>query len=65
MLNSFDFSKIYTHPLISENNLAKIVQAHHRIEFKKGDFILRKNEIARGYLILESGIVRSYVVDYE
>ena len=65
MSEILDFSKIYRHPLISENDLKKIINAHHKIKFSKGDFILRKNEIARGYLILESGIVRSYIIDYK
>ncbi len=60
-----DFAKIYNHPMISGEDLKKIARVHHEILFKKGGFILRKDEIARGYLILETGIARSYVLDYE
>ncbi|ATA73119.1 MULTISPECIES: Crp/Fnr family transcriptional regulator [Capnocytophaga] len=65
MSNTLDFSKIYAHPLIFGNDLKKITQAHYRIEIKKGEYILREGQTARDYMILESGIVQSFVYDYK
>jgi len=59
------FQNIYKHPLIGAQELQQIQKAHQPIAFRKGDFILRKDEIARGYLILQRGVARAFVYDYE
>lgn len=59
------FSDLYKHPLLTADDLEKIQKAHRQVCFQKGDFILRKDETARGYFILENGVARSYVYDYE
>ena len=59
------FQNIYKHPLIGAQELQQIQKAHQPIAFRKGDFILRKDEIARGYLILQTGVARAFVYDYE
>lgn len=59
------FSDIYKHHLLTTDDLEKIQKAHRQVCFQKGDFILRKDETARGYFILENGVARSYVYDYE
>jgi len=55
---------VYQHPLLTEADLQKICDAHEKTSFSKGTFILRENEIANEYLILEKGLVRSFVHDY-
>lgn len=57
-------TQVYQHPLINSEQLDKIINAHKKVTFKKGDYILKKGEIADGYLILESGLMRSFVHDY-
>lgn len=59
------FSTIYQHPMLTGVDIEAIQNKHQEVSFSKGDFVLRKDEVARGYLILESGIARSYVIDYE
>lgn len=59
------FSDLYKHPLLTADDLEKIQKAHRQVCFQKGDFILRKDETARGYFILENGVARSYVYDYD
>ena len=59
------FQNIYKHPLIGAQELQQIQKAHQPIAFRKGDFILCKDEIARGYLILQTGVARAFVYDYE
>lgn len=58
-------AQVYKHPLISESELEKIIDAHKKINYKKGDFILNKTEISNSYLILENGLIRSFVYDYK
>lgn len=58
-------SQVYAHPLIGADELGKIINAHEKISYKKGDYILRKGEISDSYLILESGLMRSFAFDYD
>lgn len=56
--------QVYKHPLIETDELEKIMESHQKITFRKGDFILQENHIAQSYLILESGLMRSFAYDY-
>ncbi len=58
-------SQVYNHPLIQPEELTKIIDAHKKIPYKKGDFILKQGDISDGYLILESGLMRSFAYDYD
>jgi CRP/FNR family transcriptional regulator, anaerobic regulatory protein len=53
--------KIYP---FSNEELELIFKSHHKIKFKKGDFFLKENEVSNSYLILESGLMRSFVYDF-
>ena len=55
---------IYQHPLFSDTDLEKIFGAHHKMNISKGDFLLHENEIANEYYILEKGLVRAFVNDF-
>jgi CRP-like cAMP-binding protein len=56
--------QVYNHPLIETHELTNLINAHKRVSFKKGDFILKQGDIADGYMILESGLMRSFAFDY-
>lgn len=56
---------VYQHPLLSENDLARLASKHQRTVLKKNEFLLREGEISAEYFILESGIVRGFVHDYD
>lgn len=55
---------LYQHPLITHQEFQTIFEAHKKIKFNKGDFILKKGEVANAYFCIETGLVRSYVYDY-
>lgn len=57
-------SQVYLHPLINQAELQKIIDAHYKISFKKGEIVLKKGEISNGYILLESGLMRSFAYDY-
>ena len=59
------FSYIYQHPLFSEEDLKKLSGSHIRMEFKKGDFLLKEGETSDEYYLLEEGLVRAFVDDYD
>ena len=56
---------IYQHPLFSESDLEKIFSLHHLKELKKGDFFLKEKKISNSYLVLENGLMRSFVLDID
>ncbi len=57
--------QIYQHPLISPDERSRIIDSHQKITFKKGDFLLQKEQTANEYYILESGLIRSFTYDYK
>lgn len=63
-MKKIDFSQIYSHPLISVNDLKTIKAKHKKVNFKKGDFVLKKGQTSRSYLAIEKGIARCFVNDY-
>lgn len=40
-------SQVYQHPLISSDELQKIIDSHQKITFKKGEFILKRGRICQ------------------
>lgn len=55
---------IYQHPLLTPGELQTIYDAHKRVTFNKGDFLLKTGQIANDYFCMENGLIRSYVYDY-
>jgi CRP-like cAMP-binding protein len=53
-----------THPFTDEQK-KQIFDLHYKVVFKKGDFFLNQGKISNGYMIVESGLMRAYVNDYE
>lgn len=56
--------QIYQHPLIREAELQQIVDAHQKVAFQKGDFILKEGKTANSYHILQEGLIRSFAHNY-
>jgi len=65
MSDSSILNQIYQHPLFKPQELKQIVDAHERVSYCKGDFLLREGKIANEYFVLEHGLVRSFVYNYE
>ncbi|GGD17856.1 Crp/Fnr family transcriptional regulator [Flavobacterium orientale] len=57
-------SHVYQHPLINPQELDRLIAAHYKVTFKKGTVVLEKGEVSKGYLLLESGLMRSFAYDY-
>lgn len=56
---------IYQYPSMTFADLDQIVEQHDRVCFKKGDLLLREGQVSDCYYVLEEGIVRSFVYDYD
>ncbi len=55
---------IYQHPLLTNADLQTIFDAHRRVTFKKGDFLLKSGMVANAYFCVGNGLIRSYVYDF-
>ncbi len=55
---------LYQHPLLTPQDLQQIFEVHQKVYFKKGDFLLKKGQVANAYFCIERGLIRSYVYDY-
>lgn len=62
-MNTEILARVYQHPLIQPSELNQIIEAHQRVNFQKGDFILRQGDRAESYMIMEEGLMRSFVYD--
>ncbi|WP_312076007.1 Crp/Fnr family transcriptional regulator [Chryseobacterium sp.] len=54
----------YDFPFFLPEELEEIFQAHEKVNFQKGDFILQEGKIADEYYIMEKGLARSFVNDF-
>ncbi len=54
----------YDFPFFLDDELQEIFQAHEKVFFHKGDFILEEGKTANEYYILEKGLARSFVNDF-
>ena len=58
------FQTIYNHPLLRKDDYEEISKAHTKIEFPQGTMLLEKGKIAREFYIIEKGLFRSFLYDY-
>lgn len=54
----------YDFPFFLTEELEEIFQAHQKVHFRKGDLILKEGKTANEYYILEKGLARSFVTDF-
>lgn len=55
---------IYNHPLFTQEQLDKIFGAHTNFKLNKNEYLLKQGQTAKAYYIIEQGLVRFYVMDY-
>lgn len=55
----------YNFPFFLPEELKELFSAHSKKSFVKGNFILSEGEIANEYYILEKGVARSFVYDFD
>lgn len=46
-------------------DLQQLASFHQKIIYKKGDILLKQGQVANEYAIIETGLIRSYVYDYD
>ncbi|NEN24962.1 Crp/Fnr family transcriptional regulator [Cryomorpha ignava] len=58
------FEKIYNHLALRKEDLDSIANAHEQIDFQKGHVFLENGKVANEYYLIQSGLVRSWLYDY-
>lgn len=63
-MNEKFFQKIYNHSLLKKDDLNEIIDAHQKVIFPKGYLFLESGKMANEYYLIENGLVRVFVHDY-
>lgn len=58
------FANIYNHPAINKEDHNRISSAHREVQFSKIEIILSEGNRNNAYYLIEKGIFRSFVFDY-
>lgn len=56
--------QVYRFDGFTEAELQQLFAAHELVNFSKGDFLLKEGKMPNEYFILEKGVIRSFVYDY-
>jgi CRP-like cAMP-binding protein len=65
MTDKHFLTTIFNEQNFSKEDLENILNQYQRIEFAKNDFLIQEDSTANYYYFIESGYVRSYVIDLE
>ena len=58
------FRNVYRHPLLSAEDLQSIASIHQQVTFSKGNVFFKEGYVADEYYILEKGLIRAFVHNY-
>jgi len=58
-------NKVFASSGITQDELAIILPKYDRVTFEKNDYLLKEGQIEKKYWFIETGFVRSYVIDTE
>lgn len=58
------FKSVYAHPLLRPEDYFVLSQFHERVEFSAGSMLLQKGKTAQAFHVIEHGLVRSFLRDY-
>ncbi len=57
--------KIFASSGITKEELALIIPRYKEVKFDKNDYLLKEGQVEKKYWFIESGFIRSYIVDTE
>ena len=58
------FEQIYNHPSIKKEDYITLMDSHTKVEFSKNELILNEGKTSNEYYLIENGLFRSYVMDF-
>lgn len=63
-MNTDLFSIIYNHPLLKKEDYEAIRRAHTQLQLQQGAMLLEMGKTAKAFYIIEHGLFRSFLFDY-
>ncbi len=57
--------KVFASSGITQEELRQIIPYYQQVTFKKNDYLLKQGQVENKYWFIESGFIRSYVIDTE
>ncbi|XRE43958.1 cAMP-binding protein - catabolite gene activator and regulatory subunit of cAMP-dependent protein kinase [Tenacibaculum discolor] len=64
-MNSAFFENIYNYPTILKSEYQEIINSHSRVECVKNQTIVHSGSICNEYYLIESGVFRSSIYNYD
>jgi CRP-like cAMP-binding protein len=58
-------NKVFASSGITKDELALIIPRYKEVSFSKNDYLLREGQVEKKYWFIETGFVRSYIIDTE
>jgi CRP-like cAMP-binding protein len=58
-------NKVFASSGITQEELMQIIPRYKKVSFEKNDYLLKEGEVEKKYWFIESGFVRSYIIDTE
>jgi len=58
-------NKVFASSGITQEELMQIIPRYKKVTFEKNDYLLKEGEVEKKYWFIESGFVRSYIIDTE
>jgi CRP-like cAMP-binding protein len=58
------FRTTYSHPLLKKEDYEQIGRAHTKMELSPGTILLENGKIANAFYVIEKGLFRSFLYDY-
>jgi len=59
------FQAVYNHPSLKAADFGLIADAHTRVDFQPGEIVLKVGKVASEFYIIETGLFRSFLHDYD
>ena len=64
-LSQHFLNKVFASSGITQDELNTIIPKYKQVHFKKNDYLLQQGQVEKKYWFLESGFIRSYIIDTE
>ena len=63
-MDSIFFENIYNHPSILKSEYQEIINSHSKVECSKNQTIVHSGSVCNAYYLIESGVFRSSIYNY-
>lgn len=65
MIEEHFLNKVFASSGITKDELKEIIPQYKKVTFQKGDYLLKEGQVEKCYWFIETGFIRSYIIDTE